>query len=51
MSGRRLARRAGVMLMLAALAAGFGTAVLGGFHALDYVWTAGDYVWTTPVAR
>ncbi|MEU5942511.1 hypothetical protein ABZ807_25795 [Micromonospora sp. NPDC047548] len=48
MSGQRLARRVSVMLVLAALAAGFGTALLGdGITELRTF----DYVWTTPPAR
>ncbi|NYF55346.1 hypothetical protein [Micromonospora purpureochromogenes] len=44
MSGRRLARRVGVMLMLVALAAGYGMGLVGDgpveFRTFDYVWTA-----------
>ncbi|MGK5443073.1 hypothetical protein ACSNN7_14840 [Micromonospora sp. URMC 105] len=44
MSGRRLARRVSVLLMLLALAAGFGTGLIGDgigeLRAIDYVWTA-----------
>ncbi|GAB3175872.1 hypothetical protein GCM10027259_18070 [Micromonospora palomenae] len=44
MSGRRLARRVGVMLMLVALAAGVGAGLIGNgpvqIRTFDYVWTA-----------
>ncbi|MER6590988.1 hypothetical protein ABT214_03815 [Micromonospora purpureochromogenes] len=44
MSGRRLARRVSVMLMLVTLAAGFGTVLVGDgageIRTLDWVWTA-----------